>query len=1385
MAEEKQVGIPQEPVDYSSDLLTKPYDLDLNKKYDDTKTEVISGDIKRTVIGDNTKLNIDDNLQRQPQVVQFLAGLERFGRDFWDTTIPKETIKWRTDPVGAAQGWLLSGIGATKGATLAGKVATSALGKTATSAVGKGITWGSKAAGAVGGGFLVPVAASLLTSGGFDTNDPQLMKDSYSFLAKQAQKQYEKDFKAGRITQQEFDSKIAEVQSYLDTVDTQVDTFYKVREELDGTPYPTEKIADIAVQGAAEYLLARDEFENLWEQRQGIDPEATGYKIGNMGGFVGLMVGSSYLGNKIGRYGWKGSLKRLGTDVETKGGAERLASIKPIRSNKRAANIAEQTVKLFTAEIEGTEYVWKNAQDYIERTGDKTLSGFTAKDANGLMAQAYGAIAGEIEVLGGIENIATGAFRRLGVGRMGAMIVETGAGEGGEEFVQQLSEFLSRKIDGTTDKTWGDALSEALNSAAWGAFMGIGFGTVGGVAYRNAKKQGVKVLQEAGYSRETAEKVFDNMVDQVADANNPQNEKIRDNIRQKMAMTLENANLDPVELEDTIETLTDLDMAVIAYESAEDGIDIADNPILQGEVNQIGWFREGIPEQVADQVRVLNDEIAGLRQQLKEENAKETKDFNKIDDLEAKIEQFYAKLPKEISDLVETDRAKVRQMLDEQMARARDLQDRRKVVRQVQQRALKALQREQESDVQKSLRRLQEQTRTEEQKARAEERKQRQDQRKLRKAIEKLRIELARRKSNLPASQEMFADADLVYQALLDSGFTNQEISTMSIDDIVREVLPYGISPVSELTTREGGPKIADGSTVIKPVVIEDAPNFKKRSELRNWLIERFNAIKSVVIESTGNKVDFSKSGAKRTVKNSRKSENNLAYKNIEEVVRRAQYSGFRPTDTEHPNVIGQDVYHSAIIVNNTPYSVEFYVDQPISPEANKNFAGNKVKEIKIEPAAIRGNSVAQTGSISGISLAALRGDVKQARQKNGILRQTKPTGKGTDTTRGFYVPEWRLISLTQNADPTSLAHELAHDWLQQFFRHYRSGKASDSFMKSWGAVEKALGITENDITVPDKASEAFARAYEAWVMNKADWAKNLDIEDEDHDKMLEIFKRYQSYLTDIYEDLNNPYFLETWGETGKLKPELQEWFDKVTNTKDLIEAQVQAGKITPEQAKTKTITKKVNEVVQATEDNFTQEEKDEISAVERINDTNRYEVPGGNKNSLQNRLSGLARDIDANDIALGRYNTHRDMLEVAKAADDFVKTRRDEALNIINGIEPEKEGLYASDLYTALERVALETNDVDLALELTNSKVAKDLAKEWGQRIAGFRNFTGDGDFDVVSQLKSLDNKFKKDYDEKGKERVGTAVDEYVAELNKADDSQDIDTFLDSIKCQ
>lgn len=1394
MAEKRQIGIPDEPLDYTSDFITKPYELDNVKKYEDQKHEVLSGEIKRTVVGENWKIPTESQ-ERRPQVVQALEGLERGVGEIIKGFFPQEQIKWRTDPKGAALGWLA----AIKAPVVVG---------------GAALLEGAEKMFPETFGALKPKESAELTRDKLE----QVWEDT---LQKESQKleQARTDLESGKISQVQYDA----MEKQFDTLVGRrqktfenLDKYNATVQALDGESYPNAKVADTVVSEAARYLQMR-ELNNAIEMAQkGIDPESTGFKIGSLAGPTAVLGAIGFGGNYLSRYGLSGALRRITTDVETEGGAARLAAIKPVRSRRQAARAGMAAVEVGTEEMESAQYVWQNVQDYIERTGDKTLEYFTPQDAKAFSASAYGAIAGKIETMGGIENIAAGAFRRLGVGGFGRRVLATGGEEALEEGLQNLSEYLSRRIDGTTDKTIGEALEEALNAAAWGGFMGIGFGTIGGVTYRNARKQGIKVLQDYGLSRETAEKVFDNMIEQTTDSISPRNEPVRENIRKKVALIYENADLSPAELEDTIEATTDLEMAMIAYDAANRGIDIADHPLLNSTVNNIGWFRDGIPEQVSDQVAALDEEIGNLRRQLAEENAKEKPDMDKIDDLEAKIEQFYAKLPKEVSDLVETDRQKIRQMLGAQSVELQARQAQRRIVQQVQKRATSALQRAQESDVQKSLRRLEQESKTEEKKAKETERQQRTQQRKLRKAIEKLRQNMTKRKNNLPLSQELFADADLVYQALRDSGFSDQQIATMAEEDIVKAVAPYGVSPVTKQMAEQFD--LADenarldeiypeytGETIVvdgkeRTVYNSEGKRINKSAEaLRNfwrWFGD------SKVVDEQGRPLvvyhgtpsgDFDtfyedsyftadkeyadsyqhpSTSATWTGKKTTAPKTFAVYLQINKP--------FTTTEKTAKDIFDKEYTASYAPVLAEDGNVDWTEAQDLIPfikEQHPEYDGILLNEggergvsyVAFEPTQIK--SVDNIGTYSP--------------DTGNIYKQSKVSGKGADTARGFFVPEYRLVVLTQQADPTTAAHEFAHDWMQQFFRYYRSGQANESFMKSWGAVEKALGITEDDITVPEKASEAFARAFEAWVENKEDWTKGLDIDDDNRDKIVETFKRYQGYLTDIYEDLNNPYFRDTWGETGKLKPELQAWFDKVVIPSDLISAQVATGAITPQEAETKIITRNVNQVVQAAEDNFTQKEKDEINAVERLNDTKRYEVEGGNKNSLQNRLSGLARDIDANNIALGRYDTHRDMLAVAQAADEFVRTRRDEALNIINGLEPEKEGLYASDLYTALERVAMETNDVDLAMDLVNSKVAKDLAKEWGQRVAGFRNFTGDGEFDAISQIKSLDNKYKKDYDEKGKERVKSASDEFVKELDKTDSDQDLDSFFDSVKCQ
>ena len=1167
----------------------------------------------------------------------------------------------------------------------------------------------------------------------------------------------------------------------------------EVVDALDGREYPIVSWARDTLANTTKAIQDREIARGLNAQQRGIDQDAWSNKFAEIAGNMTPIIA---LGGTT-----AGVAKAFGAAPATAGA------------------VAKGVMEAGTAVDMSGQYAYETARRYLERTGDSDFSEFTANDAKGFSALGYGAIGSLIEFgFGGVEPLFAQAFSKAGVenGIMKA-VGKTMAGEAWEEFLQEWEEFLFRTMDGTNDRTWGEALKDSVKAAIWGGLVG---GATGGLVYRTNRRNIANILTNTGLDYKDALKVADQVLDDAhaeiqsnfnsaISAGEQAPQTVREKVREKVATMYEDIDLPEAEKQDIIDATTNLEVGALMTESAEKGYAPEESPLLQGVVNEIGYFREGIPEQVAEDVARLKDEVANLRTQLAEEQAKETKDYDKIDKLESKIEQFYNKLPQDIANLVETDRQRARQMLSAQMAELGSKQARRQAVRQVQERALRAMQKQDESELQKSLRRLQEETKSEEQKARAEERRQWQENRKLRKSVEKLRENVAKRRAKMPISQEVFADVDLVYQALRDSGYTDKQISKMKQDEMVKALAPYNITPLfqEEFNLADENARLDDiypeytGETIEvdgkeRTVYNSNGDRIAKSKEALTNFWKWFGDSKVVdeqgrpLVVYHGSKTTFDIFDKSKVSSYSAFSKNFYftdikgRAKDYGDIVRAFYLKSNNIFDEELNLPTREDIEKINKILGKDGQKLSgdygfdglymtganFLNDLGVQTEQDYDYLlkeigydGIKSRDeyIVFEPTQIK--SVDNRGTYS---------------EKTGnIYRQSK--------NRGAYIPEYRFIARTQNMDASTLSHELAHDWMQQYFRWYRSGKASPEFMKSWGAVEKALGISPDDMRVPEKASEAFARAYEGWVLDKKDWAKDLDADDKEQEEIAKLMERYQTYLIDIYEDLTDPYFKETWGNVGELKPELKAWFDKVTLEEEPIKAQVESGKITSTEATAKVIAQNLNKVMQKSEEILTEKEKEEIQAVNRTNDTSRYEVEGGNKNSLQKRLSGLAQNIDANNIILGRYDTHRDMVEVARRADEFVRTRRDEAMDIINGIRPETEGLYASDLYTALERLAVENNDVDLAMELVNSEVATKLAKELGQRVAGFRNYKGDGDFDVISQVKTLDNKFKKDYDKKGKIQVEEAADEYVKELNKADAESDIDEFLKSIECQ
>ncbi len=272
----------------------------------------------------------------------------------------------------------------------------------------------------------------------------------------------------------------------------------------------------------------------------------------------------------------------------------------------------------------------------------------------------------------------------------------------------------------------------------------------------------------------------------------------------------------------------------------------------------------------------------------------------------------------------------------------------------------------------------------------------------------------------------------------------------------------YRLYQTSDLVERSGGPKIADDTETVDVVEIPEnaVPKFEKVSELVKWIKDSLGDERTVTIRSTGRNILISNAGINRSVKK-RGDVHNIAYSRIKELFSNSKYSGFEEADSRHPNIKGQDVYHSAMIIGETPYSVRFKVDVPLN-EGTFNYADHAVTEIEIAPARHlvledKSSVLANTEAIHTISMGVLRGKVKPARLQDGNLFQKKTVKSAV--VKGSFDQSERIIRITKNADYSTLPHEFAHYWLTMQKSWYDSGAASEAYQERMRIAFDWLGV--------------------------------------------------------------------------------------------------------------------------------------------------------------------------------------------------------------------------------------------------------------------------------------------------------------------------------------
>jgi hypothetical protein len=335
-------------------------------------------------------------------------------------------------------------------------------------------------------------------------------------------------------------------------------------------------------------------------------------------------------------------------------------------------------------------------------------------------------------------------------------------------------------------------------------------------------------------------------------------------------------------------------------------------------------------------------------------------------------------------------------------------------------------------------------------------------------------------------------------------------------------------------------------------------------------------------------------------------------------------------------------------------------------------------------------------------------------------LKQSRPgqsrLDKG-DTYRGAYDEKLKRIILNEKSDLTTIQHEFAHYWIQNNFRWYRSGLASDDWKHNWERVEQALGIEPTDKYLSKVASEKFARAYERYIMEgkvapEYQWA----------------FAEFQEFYNEVYDGLKAEYF----DLNEELSPELIDWFNRQRPV-----APEQVAEMRQNQIRSAIAQSPDNTVVEKHGDSYSVISQGENGEIESA-----IFVP---RETVEKEKFGVARKMTKSGLQESLRKRFGDEINV----DDLVSLNSAETLaeaEELIATNPKKaweqmlsdstNNVIRGYLYKAFVRMA--ENDPQIAIDLSHTNMAE-YARELGQTIQAF-NIEDELGLSPIKLLKNIE---------------------------------------------
>lgn len=372
---------------------------------------------------------------------------------------------------------------------------------------------------------------------------------------------------------------------------------------------------------------------------------------------------------------------------------------------------------------------------------------------------------------------------------------------------------------------------------------------------------------------------------------------------------------------------------------------------------------------------------------------------------------------------------------------------------------------------------------------------------------------------------------------------------------------------------------------------------------------------------------------------------------------------------------------------------------------------------------------------------------------KSDKLSQIKGLPKEERVNRGWFDANEITITLTEQADYSTIAHELAHYWLDNMWAYTRTGKASSAYMNNFNAMADWLGIKEGQISITRNQHEKFARGYEKYLLQG--YAPNGLIQG--------AFDDYDRWLKRVYKSAGQ---LKV-----KLSPDAIEFFNTMT-TGELPE-------YTAEETQKEIWEKNLKEAEKTVEETrkIVVEKQTEFSGGINSSNTIPISSDGEQKQSAvftkQAEMLGIAEELNYNKINIEEQN---------KKATEFVKNNLEQAERIVKGLENPPADILKNAIFNAYlkQMLAIGNNDAYLdalktqSLELTRA----------GQEIASQRGAV-ENIFDAAFWIRKIENnakiklaikKFGSFADETG-ENALSQMNEYIErEINSQ-----LDAYLDA----